>query len=234
MVIEIIKSSKIKLRIIRRFLEDFISGKKSRFANQNYEGVELKFSLTLGQEIKVTKLSENKIHNLKLAADKISKKIIKPNEIFSFWNLVGEPSSRNGFLKGRALINGKLTEQYGGGLCQLSGIIYHIALMAQLNVIERYNHTVDIYNNEERFTPLGADSTVVYGYKDLRIVNNLKFPIRFVFKISNTDLTVEILSEKQIDIEKINFEIVNVQDIKEVVTLNSKNQILCRSYYHIS
>jgi vancomycin resistance protein VanW len=70
-------------------------------------------------------------------------------------------------------------ESVGGGLCQLSSILYQCSITAGLLIIERYNHTVDIYQESERVAPLGADATVVYGYKDLRIFNNLSVPIQF-------------------------------------------------------
>jgi hypothetical protein len=50
--------------------------------------------------------------------------------------------------------------------------VYHIGIIAGLDIIERYNHSVDIYTDDTRFAPLGTDATVVYGYKDLRIRNN--------------------------------------------------------------
>ena len=51
---------------------------------------------------------------------------------------------------------------------------------------------MDIYTEETRFTPLGSDATVACGYKDLRIKNNLKNPIRFFFLIEEEMLSIEL------------------------------------------
>tara|TARA_B110000902_G_C14164891_1_gene534576 strand:- start:153 stop:539 length:387 start_codon:yes stop_codon:yes gene_type:complete len=109
---------------------------------------------------------------------------------------VGCPSKGNGFVESRSIVDGVLTATYGGGLCQLSGLIYYAAILANLEVIERYNHSKDIYTDETRFTPLGSDATVVYGFKDLKIKNNLKKPIRFSFLVDKNSLTIRINSDE--------------------------------------
>jgi vancomycin resistance protein VanW len=48
------------------------------------------------------------------------------------------PTSARGFLPGRSLLAGELRPDYGGGLCQLSGLIYNVSLMAGLEVLERH------------------------------------------------------------------------------------------------
>ena len=112
------------------------------------------------------------MHNLKLAIQSIESVDILPREIFSFWKIVGNPSKRNGFIGSRSIINGQVTNSIGGGLCQLSGLVYYLSLKSGLEILERHNHSMDIYTEETRFTPLGSDATVVYGYKDLKIRNN--------------------------------------------------------------
>ncbi len=69
-------------------------------------------------------LQENKVNNLKLATEKISGLVLRPGETFSFWRLVGKPTKAKGFLKGMVLTNGSFTSGVGGGLCQLSNLIY--------------------------------------------------------------------------------------------------------------
>lgn len=67
----------------------------------------------------------------------------------------------------------------GRGLCQLSGLIYYISLLAGLELIERHPHSLAIYDETTGFTPLGSEATVVYGYKDLRLRNNTDAPLQF-------------------------------------------------------
>lgn len=148
--------------------------------------------ISVRQDIKRTSLFENKVHNLQTAARRIESIVIRPGEVFSFWQIVGNPSEKNGYRVGRNILNGVLQESVGGGLCQLSGIVYHVSLLAGLPVPERFNHTVDIYAEQDRFTPLGADATVVYGHKDLRVRNNRDVPLQFVFQFEEEAITCSV------------------------------------------
>ena len=145
---------------------------------------------------------------------------------------MGEPNKSNGFKKGRNLIAGVLKEDYGGGLCQLSGMLYHLSLLGGLEIVERFNHTVDIYTDETRYTPLGSDATIVYGYKDLRVRNNYGFPITFQFEITNDALCVELLSTESIEKQKIEFIKSQKEDLIKVLTLDGSERLIACSYYN--
>lgn len=121
----------------------------------------------------------------------------------------------------------------GGGLCQLSGIMYLTALKAGLKIVERHNHTVDIYKEEsERFAPLGSDATIVFGYKDLRIQNKYDFPVKFQFEITNSFIKCKLFSRKEIVSRNINF-VINSQSSNQVIvdTLLNDNVIINTSCY---
>ncbi|SHF88382.1 VanW family protein [Dysgonomonas macrotermitis] len=176
------------------------------------------FSIEVTQPIRQSSHYENKIDNIRLGADFIENYIIGQNETLSFWEAIGNPSSQRGFKVGRNLIEGKLQADYGGGLCQLSGLIYICALKAGMNITERHNHTVDIYTEEERFTPLGSDATIVYGYKDLRVANPYPFDVRFEFEIKDSRIICKLLSEQQIKERTLEFRRNKIQDKIHVET----------------
>ena len=225
------KKIKLQLKIAHRFYTDLLNLNHTKFASTNGNSKNLKHKLSLSQKIKITSASANKIENILIAAKKIEKVIINPNEVFSFWKIVGKASENNGFKKGRNIISGELTEDFGGGLCQVSGIIYHISLLANLQIVERFNHTVDIYTDESRYTPLGADATVVYAYKDLRIRNNYDFPITFKLSVNKDLFTVELMSEKPLAMQDISFKTIENPENKRVITYNQNNQVIAESIY---
>ncbi|MEP7217398.1 MAG: VanW family protein [Bacteroidota bacterium] len=161
---------------VRRFLSDTVSGNRARFAGITEERGE-EARIMLEQSITQSDHVEAKLHNMALAASAINGVTLPTDGIFSFWHMVGRPSAARGFLPGRSLLGGRLALDYGGGLCQLSGVLYHLALQSGLRVIERHPHTLDIYTEEERYTPLGSDAAVAYGFKDLRFVNTHSFPV---------------------------------------------------------
>ncbi|MCG8328058.1 MAG: VanW family protein [Chitinophagales bacterium] len=188
------------------------------------------------QHIKTTERSENKIHNMKLAIERLEQVTLFPNQAFSFWHCVGRPLASRGYQSGRNLINGVLTEDIGGGLCQLAGIIYHTALLSGLDVLERHSHSVDIYREDDRYTPLGADATVVYGYKDLKLINPHSFTIQLSFKLEPGQLCCSILSESGLPTNQIEFNRKDLGDKWEVNTVridtNGNKQALYISTYN--
>ena len=224
-----INQLKIQVKIYLRYFNDFFNGDYFRFARKAVEPKQFDFSHSFSQKIMPSETYENKVFNLALAAQRINNYTILPNQLFSFWKIVGNPN--RDFKKGRTLINGKLTEENGGGLCQVSGIIYQIALQVGLEIKERYNHSVDIYTEETRFAPLGTDATVVYGYKDLRFKNNFDFPIRFNLQIVDNLIFAEIQSTQPIHKKQLLFELNEAKDVKTVIVNDENQQLLNKSVY---
>lgn len=222
------KKFKLKFRLIKRFLSD----RNIDFAIKYNSKKTFSNSISTTQEIKQGAFFENKVHNIKTASFKVESIIINPNQVFSFWKIVGTPTKKNGFKKGRNIIKGKVSEEIGGGLCQLSSILYITSLKANLEILERHNHSVDIYKEEDRFTPLGADATVVYGYKDLRIKNNYEFPIQFRFSYIENQIICNLESLEKIDENKLDF-IRNYKEnsIEVSTTINTTHH--CFSTYQI-
>lgn len=209
-------SLKIKIRLLQRYLSDVFNGSYFSFATKSSLKIETRHSISVEQFIRITNAFENKIHNIKIAAEKINQFTIEPGKILSFWKAIGKPGETQGFKKGRNLINGKLKEDFGGGLCQLSSILYYCSLKAGLQILERHNHSVDIYRDADRFTPLGGDATIVYGNKDFRIINPYQFRIRFEVSVIDDKLYCELISEKPIEEHSIIFERAEKNNTKTV------------------
>lgn len=225
------KNIKRTRKVVLRFLSDLLSRDLFRFSSKPTGLIPFDYSLSLIQDIKKNETFERKVFNFKLASKRINEHVIMPNEIFSFWHAIGNPE--NQFQKGRTIQNGKIIEEVGGGLCQVSGIIYHMSLIAGLSVIERYNHSVDIYTEESRFCPLGTDATIVYGYKDLRVQNTYSFPIKFQLEVQEDTLHVTLLSSSKLKENKLVFNIENSENRRKVYLYNGENQLLSTSTYKI-
>jgi vancomycin resistance protein VanW len=182
----------------RRWLADWVSGRRGRFAcagdAAGAKADELPVRFRVSQPILRSEGVEAKLHNIRLALETMNSVVLPSGGIFSFWRLVGRPSAQRGFRAGRSLLGGRLTLDCGGGLCQLSGIIYHTALLAGLRILERHSHSVDLYKDEARYTPLGADATVAFGFKDLRFENTLSAPVSFRLALAPGQLTTQFCS----------------------------------------
>lgn len=148
--------------------------------------------IRLIQAILHSSFYENKIKNIERACVSLSSTSIMPHQRWSFWHRLGRPTRGNGFHPGRNLVNGEMSAQVGGGLCQMSSMLYHLALLSGLKVEERHPHSLDIYDDHQRYTPLGADATVVWGSKDLRFYNPHSVELVFVLRIEDGHLVGEV------------------------------------------
>jgi vancomycin resistance protein VanW len=113
----------------------------------------------------------NKVVNLRLASARLDGIILRPGETFSFWRLVGKPSRMKGYLNGVTLQYGKVVPGCGGGLCQLSNLIYWMTLHTPLTVTERHRHGYDVFPDASRTQPFGSGATCFFPYGDLMIKN---------------------------------------------------------------
>jgi len=141
-------------------------------------------------------LQHNKVKNLKLATQKIDKTIIKPGETFSYWRSIGKTSKRKGYVKGMVLSNGKVTTGIGGGLCQLSNLIFWMSLHTPMKVVERYRHGFDAFPDSNRTQPFGSGATCAYNYLDLQIKNTTKQQFQLHVYLTKTHLVGEFRSNK--------------------------------------
>lgn len=224
----------IWLRIAIIQLKDIVSLRAFSFAHSTKSASTLPYDISITQKINPSKTLAEKVNNVTVGANRIAKITLQPKQILSLWNVIGAPTTSNGFQESRAIVAGKLEMQSGGGLCQLSGIVYHLALLGGLEILERHNHSVDIYTEEERFTPLGSDATVVYGYKDLRVKNSKPYPISFQITVDNTQAVGKLLSAQPITPQKVLFQREDYPTgIRVKTILEEGNSVIAESWYKL-
>ncbi|RPI13939.1 MAG: vancomycin resistance protein [Ignavibacteriae bacterium] len=137
-------------------------------------------------------LQHNKVTNLKIAISKINSVIIKPGQIFSIWKLIGRPTSRKGYLEGLTLDNGKISKSIGGGLCQLSNLIYWMTLHTPLTITERWRHAYDVFPDINRKIPFACGATLSYNYIDLQVKNETELCFKINLWLDDEYLNGEI------------------------------------------
>lgn len=155
--------------------------------------------ISLIQPIRKTPFWEGKLANLRVAADRLNWVVLPPNAILSFWTAVGEPTESNGFQLGRSIRSDAVRADIGGGLCQISGLVYETGLRAGLEIIERQAHSQDLYTDATRFTALGLDATVVWGHRDVRLRNNTAHALAF----TPDDIHARLWSERPMEIARV-------------------------------
>lgn len=134
------------------------------------------------------RLQRNKVTNLALAIETLDGRLLRPGQRLSFWYHVGSPTRRRGFLEGLVLDQGRLTEGVGGGLCQLTNLLYWMTLHTPLTVVERWRHTYDVFADAGRTQPFGTGATCAYPVLDLQVRNGTAADFRLGLALTDTHL----------------------------------------------
>jgi len=106
-------------------------------------------------------------YNVHLAARLLAGTVVKPGEVFSQNAAIGPYTEDRGFQKGPTYIGTTLTTTVGGGVCKIASTVYNVAVLSNLHIIERHNHSMPV-----PYVPYGQDATVAYGVKDIKFLND--------------------------------------------------------------
>jgi hypothetical protein len=135
-------------------------------------------------------LVAGKIHNLRLAIQRLNGVEVPANRVLSFWKQIGKASRLKGYSRGRELREGCLIPTTGGGLCQLSNALYEAAVQGGLEIVERHAHSKVIPGS---LAERGLDATVFWNYVDLRVRSQHAFRVE-VF-LTSESLVVRLRGE---------------------------------------
>ena len=183
----------------RRGLSDWWARNDVEFARRRVDARALATyfcSVDIAQPIRHTAHYDGKIHNIRLAVERLNHIRLEPGESLSFWKLIGAPTAKNDFQVGRGIVNDRLSADVGGGLCQIASLLYELGLRAGATILERHPHSRDLYTEDNRFTPLGLDATVVWGFKDVRLRNPHAYALAFAFEVDGATLRGRLFSEQ--------------------------------------
>lgn len=130
---------------------------------------------------------KNRTHNLVLATKSIHDVVIQPTDTFSFNETLGPITKDRGYKSAKIFIKGKELEGIGGGVCQVSSTLYNAADKAGLEIVERHPHSKRVHYVEKN-----RDAATSYGGIDLKIKNNMQYPVKIIAKADNGKLTVSL------------------------------------------
>lgn len=195
-----------------------ISVKKMRLVRMSKNLLSnVKFATTKGEELPIViykhnslmrrklgnvdmQLQDNKAVNLSLATPKVSGVLIRPDETFSFWKLVGSCSVRKGYREGLTISSGRATSGVGGGMCQFTNLLHWLVLHSPLDIVEHHHHDgVDLFPDYGRQLPFGCGTSIMYNYLDYRFKNNTENTFQIIVYTTDTHLFGELRASREVD-----------------------------------
>ncbi len=121
----------------------------------------------------------NRTQNLIIASKAISGTIIQPGETFSFNKVVGPRTSAKGYKNAPVFSGSSVVNGIGGGICQVASTMFNCALYANVNIIERHQHSQRV-----SYVPLGRDAAISGTEQDFKWKNTTGQPIKVVMTVS--------------------------------------------------
>lgn len=95
-----------------------------------------------------------------------------PGDEMSVYEMISPFTEANGYFMAGSYSGGLVVDSLGGGICQVSTTLYNAVLLAELEVVERHNHSMIV-----NYVDPSADAAISGTQKDFRFVNNLDHPI---------------------------------------------------------
>jgi vancomycin resistance protein YoaR len=125
--------------------------------------------------------------NIKLSAEAINNIIVGAGDTFSFNTTVGPSDAAHGYQKAKEIVNKKLVDGIGGGICQTSSTLFNAVDQLGVSYIEWHHHSLSV-----GYVPVGRDATVSYGGPDFQFQNTTGAPfiIKSIYKKGT--LTIEV------------------------------------------
>ena len=97
----------------------------------------------------------------------------------------------NGYANAAAYENGQVVDSIGGGVCQISTTLYNAALLAEMEIVQRQNHSMIV-----TYVDPSNDAAIAGTYKDLKIKNPYDTPIYIEGYTSGKKLTFTIYGKE--------------------------------------
>ncbi len=136
----------------------------------------------------------NRNANLALACETLDGMILYPGDRFSYNDALGERTAERGYLPAPSYVNGLTVDTYGGGICQVSSTLYYSTLLADMQILERYNH-----GYISSYIDPGMDATVSWDGGDFRFANNTNYPIRIEAWVDDSHVNVQLVGTDEKD-----------------------------------
>ncbi len=137
-----------------------------------------------------TKLSDNPDWNtnMQLACNAINGLIIRAGEEFSFLTALGELTEEAGYRVTGDYVGKFFRDILGGGISQVASTLYNAAILSDLTVTDRYNHTY-----APAYVHAGFDASVLGANEDLKFVNSTELPLRIQASIIDGMVSISLV-----------------------------------------
>lgn len=129
--------------------------------------------------------------NLQVGSGKINGAVLMPGETLSGYEYMHPFTTANGYASAGAYENGQVVDSVGGGVCQIATTLYNAALLAEMEITQRQNHSMIV-----SYVKPSNDAAIAGTYKDIKITNPYDTPVYIEGGTSGKTLTFTIYGKE--------------------------------------
>ncbi len=141
----------------------------------------------IAETVTETNQDENRNTNIRLVCEAINGLLLQPGESFDYNEYVGQRTAEKGYKEATGIFEGTTRLELGGGICQVSGTMFHSVMKADLQVVERHPHSWP-----STYVQKGTDATVTWGGQNFIFKNNTEYPVAIVAYYWDHTVTVAL------------------------------------------
>lgn len=129
--------------------------------------------------------------NVESGAGHINGTLMQPGEEVSADDLMAPYTEENGYAMAASYENNEVVQSMGGGICQVSTTLYNALLLAELEITERYEHSMLV-----SYVEPSMDAAIADDVKDLKFRNNLQDPVYIEAVLLDGNITFNIYGKE--------------------------------------
>ncbi len=139
-----------------------------------------------------------------------------PGDEFSAFDRVLPFTEKNGYAMAGSYLNGKVVDSLGGGICQVTTTLYNAVLLAELEITERYNHSMIV-----SYVPPANDAAIAESAnKNFRFVNTWDTPVYIEGVVNHNKITFTVYGKET---RPANRKVTYESEVLEVINPTSDN-----------
>ena len=135
--------------------------------------------------------SEGRTKNVESGANHIGGTLVEPGQEVSANDLMAPYTEENGYAMAPSYENGEVVDSMGGGICQVSTTLYNALIRAEVEIVERYAHSMLV-----SYVEPSMDAAIATDLKDLKFRNNKEEPVYIEAVLSDGNITFNIYGKE--------------------------------------
>lgn len=174
--------------------------------------------------------SEGRKKNVESGAAHIGGTLVQPGQEVSANELMSPYTEENGYAMAPAYENGEVVDSMGGGICQVSTTLYNALILSEIEIVERYAHSMLV-----SYVEPSMDAAIATDVKDLKFRNNKEDPVYIEAVTADGNISFYIYgketrpSNRTIAFESETIEEVESDETRYVATNDSIGEMYRRS-----